>query len=232
MSTLNEIRYGIYDKLRLNSSDDDDLSLDEIEYEIRNTRSQFLRNELNRNRSVDPALIQSLGCLELEIVDSSECCSVTSDCSILRTKLEIPKTIELHHKTGLTRVGPVDRMGESYSLIEEDQATYAGNGKYNRQKTFTFLGADNKLYVFSKDGNFTRYLKYINAKGIFEDPSKVAPFTDCSTGSSCFSKDDPYPVSSWMINSIEAEVINKFAKSLALPVDNSNNAASDPKPTN
>lgn len=232
MATFNEIVYAVYNKIKTVASDDDTLSLDEVKFEVINARAQFIRNELNKNRTVDPSIVQSLGCMELEISDTSACCTVPTGCSILRTKLEVPKTIELHHTTGIEYVGPIGVAQAEFSYITEDQARYSGNGKYNKKHIYAFLNTDNKVYIFSKDLTYTKYLKYINIKGIFEDPRDVSVFNDCSTGDTCFSDDSRFPMSSYMISAIEADLLARFAPGLTLPVDESNDATYNPKPAN
>ena len=75
---------------------------------IKNQRALWLRNELNKNRTIDPNIVQDLGCIELELADKAECCDLEDGCKILRTNVTIPNTIELHNKTGITRVAPID----------------------------------------------------------------------------------------------------------------------------
>jgi len=69
MASTNEIIYSIFEKLRPNISSSDDIDLRIIKSELHKQRALFIRNELNRNRTVDPFIIQDLGCVELEIVD-------------------------------------------------------------------------------------------------------------------------------------------------------------------
>ena len=79
MSSLNKIVYSIQEKLRVELSDDDPIDWRLIAEEIHTTRAAFIRNEMNRNRTPDPFIIQNLGCVELEVVDRAECCDITID---------------------------------------------------------------------------------------------------------------------------------------------------------
>jgi hypothetical protein len=61
---------------------------------INEQRSLWLRNEYNKNRSIDPYVIQDLNCIELELVDPIQCCiAVPTGCKVLSTKKKIPNTI-------------------------------------------------------------------------------------------------------------------------------------------
>jgi len=212
--TLNEFTYAILDKIQPYLSKDSEISLREIEAEIAFQRSLLIRNELNKKRTIDPNIIQDLGCLQLETVDSSLCCDVPSGCNILQTKDNIPRTIELHYMPAITRVGPVDRLDKQYSLITWERAPYIGQGKYTRNLSYAIY--DNaKIYIITNNP----LLEYINVKGVFEDPKAAGKFKKCGTDLPCFSPDSEYPMNSWMFAYIEDIVINKFIRQIQLPVD-------------
>ncbi len=85
MATLNEIAYDLLSIVRPQLSDDNDIDIRQIKFWIRNQRALWLRNELNRKRSIDEDVIQTL-CVDIEEVDASDCCDITIDCSVLRSK--------------------------------------------------------------------------------------------------------------------------------------------------
>lgn len=223
MATKNEIMYSIMDKLSPHLTDDNEISMREISYEIDNVRALFLRNELNKNRTIDPNIIQDLGCVEMEISDRAECCEVSSGCKIVRTKLEIPTAIELHNSTALTRVGPVDKMEQDYSFISSVRAKFAGSGKYNQNNIYAFLH-NKRIYLVSKN-NKLKFIKYINVQGVFENPEEVGLFSTCA-GDTCYTFNSKYPVNAWMINHIIDTVYNKFINTLNIPLDKVNDGDS------
>lgn len=222
MPTYNEIIYSVLDKLKPHLTDDIDISVREIGWEIDNARALMLRNELNRNRTIDSNIIQDLGCVEMETADRAECCDVDTGCLIVRTKLEIPTAIELHNSTGITRVGPVDKMDMDFSFISYSRARFVGNGKYNKNLIYAFL-RNKRIYLVSKNDK-VKFINYINVAGVFENPTDVTPFTNCG-GESCFSGDSEYPLNSWMIPSLQEMVINKFIGSLQMPKDTTNDGS-------
>jgi len=223
MATKNEIIYSIMDKLSPHLTDDNEISIREISFEIDNVRALFLRNELNKNRTIDSNIIQDLGCVEMEISDTAECCEVSSGCKIIRTKLEIPTAIELHNSTALTRVGPVDKMEQDYSFISSTRAKFTGNGKYNQNNIYAFLH-NKKIYLVSKNDKL-KFIKYINIAGVFENPEDVGLFSSCS-GETCYTFNSKYPINSWMINHITDAVYNKFITTLNIPLDKTNDGDS------
>ena len=69
MSTLSEIIYDLWQSVSANISDDSVLDERLLKYWVHNQRALWLRNELNKNRTIDDNVIQDLGAVELEIDD-------------------------------------------------------------------------------------------------------------------------------------------------------------------
>ena len=147
MATANEIIFDILEDVRSNHIIDDlDISERQILYKINLQRSLLMRNELNKpGRTLDPFTVQSLGCVELEEANSSECPSLPVGCSVLRTKCDLPKTIELHNRTAITKVGPIDKLDYFFSFVPYQQAAFSGNGKYNKDSIYAFI-YNRKMY--------------------------------------------------------------------------------------
>lgn len=225
MATLNELVYDILEDVKSNAISDD-LDIDErlVIYKLNIQRALMLRNEYNKpGRTLDSFIVQSLGCVELEAVDSSECPDFPSDCTILRTTCAIPKTIELHHKTAITKVGPVDKLGYFFSYVPYQQAVFSGNGKFANNVVYAFLYED-RMY-FKTTGTISKFLTRVNIMGVFEDPSKVESFCT-ESGDSCFSKDAQFPVNDWMIPFIKEQVVRELVMSIQMPEDNVNDGES------
>lgn len=189
-------------------------------------RALFLRNEYNKQRTIDPNIQQTL-CDDLELVDPSVCpCeNIPIGCKILRTKNKIPNTIELHHGTMITSVGPALVAEKRWNLIDYSRVPYVGNGRTTGKTIYAFL-YDNYIYVISKDPA-TLLLKKVAIRGVFEDPTSLASFTDCSSGGSCWTTDSLYPINEWMWAYIKQQVIQELLQKRQIPVDDNNNANDD-----
>ena len=75
--TLNEIAYDLLNLIRAGRSvAGETISIDQVKFWVVNTRAQLIRNEANKQRTIDPELIQDLGCVELEEVDAGESCII------------------------------------------------------------------------------------------------------------------------------------------------------------
>lgn len=193
---------------------------------INEQRALFIRNEYNRRREIDPNVQQSF-CEDLIIVDESVCpCGdIPEGCKILRTKRQIPNTIELHHSKTLTSVGPVYIKQRRFTVIDYDRVPYVGNGRTTSKTIYAFM-FDNYVYIFSKDPSVI-LLKKALFRGIFEDPTAVAEFIDCDENNTCWTPNDPYPLNQWMWAYVKEQVIQQLMRKRQIPEDDSNNAQDD-----
>ena len=226
MKTLNELHSLIEERLNINDINDI-TSRDYLTDIINGQRSLLIRNEYNkRNRSIDPDVIQELGCVDTEIVDAVTCCdlSIPVDCQVLRTTMDIPKTIEFHNSKGITRVGGVEMLSKAFNYVDMARLPYAGNGRVNQKAVFYFL-YKNRVYFYSKDPRFI-LLKHVNVMGIFEDPTAVAQFKTCE-GVTCWTPDSEYPIKDWMWEYLEDIIVNKLMNKQAVPTDESPNTKDD-----
>lgn len=212
--TLNEIVYSIIEIIRPKLMSGDAINKDLVKFLVKNTRAALIRQDLNKAHTIDRSLIQDLGCVEVEIVDSAECCDIESECSFIRTKKPIPSLVELHNKTLLTRVGPIDKMGKAYEVLEYERVPYeiSSENPFTNKLLKAFM-MNSKGYVYlliPKNSKSKMMIEYINIQGVFEDPEQLREYASGCSGSACYSDDEPFPVKHWMINSIRDIVIQKY----------------------
>lgn len=224
MVTLNKLTYDLLELIRSEISDDESLDIRQVEYWIHNQRALWLKNEMNKFRSIDDDIIQDLGCVELEVVDAADCPAHLVGCSLLRTKCKLPDTIDLHHTTAITRVGPLHKVDRPYSFVSYKRAIFSGNNSLNEKTIYAFLLND-YIYLKFNDKNFyAKMLTHVNVMGVFEDPTAAATFCD-EDGKPCYSPESKYPVSRSLINYMKAEIIKSDLRfKLNPPGDSSNNA--------
>lgn len=192
---------------------------------INEQRSLWIRNEYNKNRSIDPYLQQTIGDLELELVDPVACCEgIPGFCKVLRSKQEVPNTIEFFFSKGLTSVGPVDIRQKRFALIDYARVPYIGHGRTTKNTIYAFL-YNRYLYVVSADP-IVNSLKYVNVRGIFEDPTALADFCTC-TGEPCWSPNDIYPLNLWMWAYIKPQIVQMLMQKRANTLDDGNDAKDD-----
>lgn len=228
--TLEELIYQVYELLEINA---DDSSTDDrlIESLIVQQRALWLRNEYNKNRTIDTNVQQDLGCVELIEVDRSECCDAPIGCKILRTKKPLPNTIEFHHDNAILRVGPVDITSKAFKeLIFPKEVPFFGNGRTNRNNIYWFLKNTKEglhIYLLSREPN-AMLIEQISVTGVWENPREAGQYKNCD-GKPCWSPNGPYPINSWMWNYILPEVARLVDMKIKLPQDLDSNNKDDVK---
>jgi hypothetical protein len=222
MATLNEIAYSLLNTARHGrGTNTERISMEQIKYFIINKRSQYIRNELNKNRTVHPDLIQDLGCLDVIPVDRAECCDVETDCFFLRTKEKLPETIELHHEYLITRIGPIDKTSTKFDLVPYERVPFLFNNKFSKNRVRAYMIHDGGyLYLaFDEDNAAAKLIEKINVQGVFEDPREAAKFNTCS-GEPCYTDDSKFPIKSWMLSSLETDILNtQLSPAIQTPYD-------------
>ena len=225
MIPLNQIVYDI--KMLMSGeeySDDNALDNRQIRFWIKTQRAVLIRNELNKNRTIDPDIIQNLGCISLIVADRAECCNLSSDCTILKTNIDIPSPIELHHQVAITRVGPIDLLAKAFSFVPYQQAVFSGNGRFTQNEYFAYY-INKRIYIKVRfDKSLKIGINKINVQGVFEDPEEASAFKLCS-GEPCYTSSSSYPIKGWMIDYMKNQIINSNVKLInMIPSDKTNDA--------
>jgi len=229
MATLNQIANDILTAVRPQLSDDSELDIRQIKFWIKNQRSVLIRNEINRNRTIDSDITQTL-CVELECVDASDCCDIKLGDKILRSTKEIPETLEMHNKKAITRIGPVNKKKESFNLVDYERVPFVTEARFTGNMVFAFMH-DKYLYIYSKNPRY-RDMEAASLRGVFEDPEIAKRFKSCDDITvPCYSDDSPYPIKTWMIPSMKQVILQQLGAVSQAEIqlaDDSNNAKSDP----
>jgi hypothetical protein len=189
---------------------------------INEQRALWIRNEYNKNRSVDPYLIQSLDCVELEQVNPIDCCiDVPTGCKVLRTVKKIPNTIEFFFTKGITSIGSPNITKARLSLIDYSRVAFIGHGRTTAKTVYAFL-YDGYMYLISRDPGYLM-TRYITIRGLFEDPTSLGEFINCETKQQCWKMTDPYPLNQWMWAYIKPYVLQQISQKLVTQLDDANN---------
>lgn len=213
--TLNEIAYNILNLVRGGrSSNNDHISLDQIKFNIKYYRAMFIRRDFARNGMITRHLEQDLGCLHLSKVDASKCCDLPVSCAVYKTDEKIPKTIRFNFRDAITHVSDVTGLG-TIPLVEAHTVQWLPYEKYTSAKYKAYMIED-YLYIYNADG-----LEYVNVRGVFEDPDKVAGF-DCD-GSDCYDEDSEFPIPLDMLQMITQGIMGGELMMLASSVNDTTN---------
>jgi hypothetical protein len=197
--TLNEISYNVLNLIRGGrSNNDENISLDQIKFNIKHYRAMFIRRDFARNGLVTRHLEQDLGCLELTRVDASKCCNLPINCPVYRTVKTIPRTVRFNFKEAITYTGDITGLGR-IPIIEPYEVALLSYDKYTSKNAKAYMIED-YMYVYNPRG-----MKYINVRGIFEDPEQLADY-DCDGG--CYDANSQFPMPADMISGITAGLAN------------------------
>lgn len=199
------------------------ISYEQICYWIHQIRSQLITQALNKKEDITDAWLQVIKCLELEIIDSAECCEETTNCKILRSKKQLPVTIECKKDNMIVKVTTLN--GDIISRSTSFEATYNKYNKYTGNKPNWYL-RNNYLYI-TNDLD----LEKVNIWGLFEDPTELSNFINCDKDT-CYSDDGYYPVTLKMASDITNIIFQtKIQPFLSIPKDKDNDSDDEVKLT-
>jgi|TARA_X000001388_G_scaffold64869_1_gene51174 hypothetical protein len=224
MATIKEIVYDIKNLIRGGQQSDDEIISDrQIEFQINSLRAQFIRQDLNKRRSISDNIKQVIHCLDVEPVSGSTC-GLPADLKIMRSKHQIPNPIETSHSDLITSIGPTGILATNFQMIPYNRAAWIGTNKYTKLMTFAFL-LDNFIYITGPD---SKYLEKIKAEGVFQNPREISNFVD-SKGNLSYDPDNhDYPLSTSMLDLIKSSMLAQNMKPfIETLTDNSNNSKSD-----
>jgi hypothetical protein len=203
-------------------SDDTQLSDRQLMFIINYYRAKLMRQEYGNYRSVAIEEIQDLGRVDLINVDPHECGCNEGEC-ILRTKLQIPKTMRFPgERHGLTFVGQY--AGMSYQEETWQSAPWTTFSKYTGKDTKWFFKG---RYIYILNPKNAR-LNHINLQGIFDDPREANEFKtcECDNGEECNAGFNyEYPIAAHHVEPLTKMVMqSEMQWSTILPEDTTNNS--------
>jgi len=184
------------------------ISKRQIEEWIHQYRALLLKRDLDKGKYPNPDYIQEIDHLQLEAVDvvgdDITPLGLSTDYKILRTKLELPTTIDLNFKSGFTYIG--SPMGYEIQFIPEGRSLWQQYRKYTPNDPVCFL-RNKRLYVLSGEP-----MEFITIRGIFEIPPEVGRFINPITSKPLFTYDSKYPVPNEYVPIIKQMILTEELK--------------------
>ena len=168
--TLKEISYNILNLYRGGrSSNNEHISLSQIEFNIKYYRAMLLRRDFIKNGLISRHSEQSLGCIELEKVNASQCCSLPIECDVVRTVVDIPRTVRYNFQDAITHVADPSGL-ITIPVVDPLTVQFLPYDRFTKNTRKAYMIED-RLYIYNPGGMDT-----INIRGVFEDPEEVAKF--------------------------------------------------------
>ena len=183
-------------------SQSENISDRQVAFWVNSYRAILFKQSYDKYSEIDRGYIQALNCMELEEVDTSECPTlVTTNRTIMRTKLDIPKPIATRRGLCFTFIG--DIHGKPFQLSTEENIPYYLSRKYSGKDVYVFL-RDRRIYVV---GN--KKLERLSVRGVFEDPTELATYVDNCNNMASYTVDSPYPIGANIIPVLKEMILSK-----------------------
>ncbi len=168
-------------------------------------RAVFIKNEYNKNKSIDTNLAQEITVI-LEVADQSTVDYISTLDRTLASRIAIPQLIKISHRELVLSVRNPNILGIRYNYIASEQAVYAGNGKFNTKDVFVFIYND-RLYVkLQKDNPKIAMLPSVTLLGIFENPLECIPL---QTSDYVDNMDYEYPMTDYIWGYVKANILRE-----------------------
>jgi len=151
-------------------SQSEPISKRQLEDWVHQYRAFLLKRDLDKNKMINPDYVQEISDLQLEMVQTSEDNDVESGSYITRTLEQLPKTLDLNHKSGIVYIGTI--LGDQIQLVPYNRFQLQKHRKYTGKDKIAFL-RNQYLYVHNNE-----LLEYINLRGVFENPLEIESFND------------------------------------------------------
>ena len=209
MATIKEIVFDLKNMIRGGMQSDDEIISDrQIEFQVNSLRAQFIRQDINKRRSISDNIKQIIHCLEMEQVPASVC-GLPGDEIVVRSKGKIPNAIETAHQDLITAIGPSGVLSTNFHMIPYNRAPWARNNRYTKRMTFAFL-LDSFVYVIGPNSNM---LETIKVEGVWQNPREISNYLDSNGMPAYDVENNEYPLSTSMLDIIKQSMnilINKI----------------------
>lgn len=221
MSKKIDLIYSVLETLR-EINDDSDFSEEFIADILDYNRAELIKQTLRYSGDVSQDFIQSLERVPVNVNDVSLSALSEYDLNILITD-KIPVPLRVKQKEYFTRIGSLNPLEPSYTVIPFERLPYTGKGRFNKTQKYAAY-SDNKVYVVGHK-NLIEFIaiEYINIKGIFANPDAVVEYNLNSNVSHNW--DYEYPLPESLTNVLLKMVLQAISPKVELPSDRLNDAS-------
>lgn len=227
--TFNTINTIVSDLLNIirssNISASETISKRQVEDWVHQYRAKLIKQDVDKGKIPNPDYIQQIDNLELVSVNEAGetiLTGIESDWYVLRTNLELPKTLDFNFKSGFTFIGTPE--GYEIQYVPETRSKWQVFKKYTNRDMLCYL-RNGYIYITSPVA-----IKYITVRGIFEVPTEVSRFVNSVTNQPSANIDSKYPIPSNMIPTLKQMILStELQIEMAAPTDQTNDSAANPQ---
>lgn len=204
-------------------SQSEPISKRQLESWVHQYRAKLLKQDLDKGKMPNPDYIQTIQALELEEVEETIGSSVSSTHKTFRTKIKVPKTIDLNYKPGFMYIGTIN--GREIQLTPESRA------RWQQYKTYTIndpIAYIKEEYIYVEND---KKIRYITTRGVHEIPPQVSHLNNPNETITDVTENSPYPIPIHMLPTLKEMILKNElgieAKSFS---DNKNDSESNVTP--
>lgn len=192
----------------------------QIEEWVNEYRALLIKQDLDKGKMPNPDYIQEIPSLELEVVDKTEGAEMPSNSYWLRTKLTLPKTLDLNFKPGFTFVGTTD--GREVMLVPEGRAQWQQYKRFTANDNIAFL-RNRRLYL-----SVVAPIEALTVRGVFEVPTEVGNYINTFADQGTMTYRDAYPIPANMVPVLKEMILSKELGIMSqAPSDNKADGSND-----
>lgn len=174
----------------------------QVEYWIHQYRALLIKQDIDKNKTPNPDYIQEIKGLHLSPVDITEIPGKAIGKYVLKTDLQLPKTIDFNFKSGFTYIGTAN--GREIQYVPQSRSIWQQYKYYTNNDPVAYL-KNRYLYITSGD-----VLEYIDVRGIFEIPTEVSQFVNPVTGTPSYDVNtDKYPIPTNILPVLKEMILKK-----------------------
>jgi len=172
MATLDQWAYNFRNIARAGAgnSDDDTLGIRQIKFWIQGYRAVGIEQKTNYGKDINPQLVSDFGILELQEIDQSDtvnCQGIEWGCKIM--KVVIPNLVDLPKNRALLFIGKIDKQ-TNFQKDDANTHEFVSETRFGHLITRYFIvGTTVYIGLSKKDEG----IKYVNARGVVEDPTQL-----------------------------------------------------------
>lgn len=170
---------------------------------INQFRAQYIKNEYNKNKTIDPALAQEIN-FEVKPADISTVSFISTTDRILRSVRNIPEPIKISHRDLVLTIRNAKLLDRNYNYVTKDEAIYSGNGKMNTKDIYGFIYNDDFYVKLKKENPKVALLTIISMNAIWENPLDCIYF---QTNDYTDPLDYEYPITDTIWGYIKANIL-------------------------
>ena len=235
MPTLNELAYEVWEIVRRNIVDDDEIDIRLIRRMIIDQRELWLSRQLNKGELTETGAggtgsgalygyeryIQTESCRALEKFDCTNPVEPCMDTMYLATTavaldetIHFPDLLTLKGAPAIIRIVPCScPFNIKIDFGSFDRARYGGNGRFNTNQVFAFLRDQQSVFA-CKDETIIDALTSVTIDGIFADPTQLTNY----------SEDEAFPIDGKNWEYMLPEIVKKLQIKLNALEDKTNDA--------